>query len=84
MKDIVAHSPSCWTCWQTSVWVAWPKDSRRFDGWASTVSLSITIYATVGLIHEATSYYEGHTMEQVTFPIRVFKLLGVETIVCKL
>ncbi|KAA8643179.1 purine-nucleoside phosphorylase [Aspergillus tanneri] len=26
-------------------------------------------------------YYEGHTIDKVTFPIRVFKLLGVDTIV---
>ena len=27
------------------------------------------------------SYYEGHTIQQITFPIRVFKLLGVDTII---
>ncbi|CAL5868842.1 uncharacterized protein PFLUO_LOCUS3069 [Penicillium psychrofluorescens] len=26
-------------------------------------------------------YYEGHAIDQVTFPVRVFKLLGVDTIV---
>ncbi|RAK83185.1 inosine guanosine and [Aspergillus costaricaensis CBS 115574] len=41
------------------------------------LSENIPTVLMVGRAH----YYEGHSIDQVTFPIRVFKLLGVDTII---
>ncbi len=38
---------------------------------------SIPIVAMNGRFH----YYEGYSLEEITYPIRIFKLLGVETII---
>ncbi|KAF9892206.1 hypothetical protein FE257_002612 [Aspergillus nanangensis] len=38
---------------------------------------SIPVVLMVGRAH----YYEGHSIQQVTFPVRVFKDLGIDTIV---
>lgn len=38
---------------------------------------NIPVVLMVGRSH----YYEGHTISNITFPIRLFKLMGVETIV---
>src|SRR5258705_3753096 len=37
----------------------------------------VPILAMQGRVH----YYEGYTLEEVTFPIRTFKLLGIETLI---
>ena len=28
-----------------------------------------------------SSYYEGHSFQNITFPVRVLKLLGVDTLI---
>jgi purine-nucleoside phosphorylase len=38
---------------------------------------SIPVLAMQGRVH----YYEGYSLEEVTFPIRVFNLLGIKTVV---
>lgn len=38
---------------------------------------TVPVLAMQGRVH----YYEGYTLEEVTFPIRTFKLLGIKTLV---
>src|SRR5262245_53073994 len=38
---------------------------------------SVPILAMQGRVH----FYEGYTLEEVTFPIRAFKLLGIKTLI---
>ncbi len=65
-----------------SIWIPWSWwTTGSFDGWEDSVS---TCFVFLGYaIHRSPccSYYEGHTMQTITFPIRVLKLLGVDTII---
>ena len=38
---------------------------------------SVPVLAMQGRVH----YYEGYSLEEVTFPIRTFKLLGIDTLI---
>lgn len=33
------------------------------------------------MTEDDSSFYEGNDMDHITFPVRVFKLLGVETMI---
>ncbi len=37
----------------------------------------VPLLAMQGRVH----YYEGYSLEEVTFPIRAFKLLGIKTMI---
>ena len=52
-----------------------PTSIRGYSGMISVVYSYMTVLLG--------SYYEGHSMDRATFPVRVFKLLGVETMIGK-
>jgi hypothetical protein len=75
----VKRSPR--SCRQVCVWPdRAAEDARSAFGRTSTVSNSITNWHSVCKAN-GFSFYEGHTMDLVTFATRVCKLLGVETMI---
>jgi purine nucleoside phosphorylase len=69
------------SCRQVCVWPdRAAEDACSAFGRTSTVSKSITNCNSVCKAN-AFSFYEGHTMDLVTFATRVCKLLGVETMI---
>ena len=70
--------------WKTAVWTLGPgKDSSGLDGGQDSVSTYEYLICRydVGSFSRSDSYYEGHSMQSITFPVRVLKLLGVDTII---
>jgi purine-nucleoside phosphorylase len=63
---------------QTRHWNVWENERiSSNDGGTSTVSLKD--HGRMSLI--SYSFYEGHSIQSVVFPVRVLKLLGVETLI---
>jgi purine nucleoside phosphorylase len=56
-----------------------PEDTCSAFGWTGTVSIVASRLGTNAV--DTLSFYEGHTMDLVTFATRVCKLLGVETMI---
>ena len=70
---------SCWTCGQTHIRHSGrERDTCGVAGWASTVC-SLCSSRPMSRPNVFLSFYEGHSMETVTFATRVCKVLGVET-----
>src|SRR5687768_2455682 len=53
------------------------RHTRCSRDWSSDVCSSDLVLAMQGRVH----YYEGYSLEEVTFPVRTFKLLGIKTLV---
>ena len=61
-------------------------ESSGVDGGEDTVGRSALhmTNTTLTRYHYGTnSYYEGHSMQDIIFPIRVLRHLGVDTLLCK-
>lgn len=55
--------------------------SSSTAGWSSTVSFHGKCEIVMCILIDLASFYEGHSMDLVTFATRVCKLLGVETMI---
>ena len=81
---------SRWTCGETGIWSSRPTGPASpccSDAWSRTVSspyVDLTLHwSVITNIIKKKSYYEGHSINKVTFPVRVLKLLGIDTIICE-
>lgn len=76
---------SAWSCWKTLVWFTQiiPEAYCSHDG-KSSVSPSGMIdpyVRIIVLLIFISSYYEGHSIRDITFPVRLLHRLGVKTII---
>ncbi|KAI1924578.1 Purine nucleoside phosphorylase [Ophidiomyces ophidiicola] len=83
----IPHFPTPGPFGKACIWVPGRRHSRRLNGGKSTVSITpsrLERYMAMrrrSVSETANSFYEGHAINRVTFPVRLFKLLGVEIMI---
>ena len=77
-------SPSPWSCRQAPLWTTW-KGSTARGAHARQGSVSDVAWVTGSWVFNffSYSYYEGFSMQDISFPIRALRRLGVQTLIGK-